>query len=91
MPVIFGGLLRWSGHLGKVEEVVQRPAEDAAADDGACDRGRYDEALGILNHQRETWALLMEQIAKQKAADAAAKIDMPGPNAKMEAMISVRG
>jgi flagellar protein FliS len=50
-----------------------------------------DEALGILNHQRETWALLMEQIAKQKAGEAASKIDMPEPNAKMEAMISVRG
>ena len=50
-----------------------------------------DDALKILIHQRETWALLMDQLAKQKAGEAAAKIDMPEPSAKMEAMISVRG
>lgn len=50
-----------------------------------------DEAIRILNHQRETWALLMEQIARQRAAEAASKIDIPAPSAKMEAMISVRG
>jgi flagellar protein FliS len=49
-----------------------------------------DEAIGILNHQRETWALLMDQIAKQKAGEAASRIDMPAPSAKMEAMISLK-
>lgn len=50
-----------------------------------------DEAIRILNYQRETWALLMEQIAKQKAAEVASKIDVPAPSAKMEAMISLKG
>jgi flagellar protein FliS len=49
-----------------------------------------DDAIKLLNYQRETWALLMEQIAKQKAGEAASRIDMPAPNAKMEAMISVK-
>ena len=50
-----------------------------------------DEAIELLNYQRDTWALLMEQIARQKAGEVASQIDVPPPNAKMEAMISVRG
>jgi flagellar protein FliS len=50
-----------------------------------------DEALRILRYQRETWAMLMEQLGKQKAATAARNLDIPAPNPKMEASISVQG
>jgi len=50
-----------------------------------------DEALKLLRYQRETWALLMDKLGKQKAAAAAAKLDIPAPNSKMEAMLCVQG
>lgn len=50
-----------------------------------------DDALNILRYQRETWALLMDRLGKQKAGAAAARIDMPTPSARMEAMFSVQG
>lgn len=50
-----------------------------------------DEGLQVLKYQRETWAMLMEKLAKTKAAAAATKIDIPGPEARMEASISMQG
>jgi flagellar secretion chaperone FliS len=50
-----------------------------------------DEALGVLRFQRETWALLLANLAKQKAASAAQGIDMPAPSQRMEASISMQG
>lgn len=50
-----------------------------------------DEAIKILRYQRETWSLLLSQLGKQKAAEAARKIDVPAPNARMEASISTHG
>lgn len=50
-----------------------------------------DEALNILRYQRETWAMLLQQLAKSKAAVAARNLDMPGPDARMEASISLQG
>jgi flagellar secretion chaperone FliS len=47
-----------------------------------------EEALGILRYQRETWSLLLNQIGQKKAAAAATKIEMPTPNARMEASIN---
>jgi len=44
-----------------------------------------DDALSILKYQRETWAMLLDQLGKKKAAAAATKIEMPSPNARMEA------
>ncbi len=46
-----------------------------------------DEALQVLRFQRETWAMLMDQLGKTKAAAAAAKINMPAPDKRMEATI----
>ena len=46
-----------------------------------------DEALKVLKYQRETWVMLLDQLAKQKATSAAQKLDMPAPNARMEAQI----
>jgi flagellar protein FliS len=50
-----------------------------------------DEALQILRYQRETWTLLLGELGKTKAAAAAKTIDMPAPNASMEASISMQG
>src|SRR5438552_729750 len=47
-----------------------------------------DDALSILRYQRQTWAMLLEELGKKKAAQAAAGIDMPSPNARMEASIN---
>jgi flagellar secretion chaperone FliS len=50
-----------------------------------------DEALQILNYQRETWSMLLQQLAQSKAAVMARKIDMPAPSSRMEASISLQG
>ena len=46
--------------------------------------GPADEALRILRYQRETWALLLDQLSKQKAGAAAMKMAFPDPSGKME-------
>ena len=48
-----------------------------------------DEALSVLRFQRETWAMLLDQLGKNKAANAATKINMPAPDSRMEAKISM--
>ena len=50
-----------------------------------------DEALELLRYQRETWSLLLEQLGKQKAASAATRLDLPTPDGRMEASISISG
>jgi flagellar protein FliS len=55
------------------------------------DVAAIDEALTLLKYQRETWALLLDQLGKQKAAIAATKIDLPAPDRRMEASISMKG
>ena len=49
-----------------------------------------DDALHILRYQRETWAMLLDQLGKTKAAAFAKKLDMPAPSEKMEASISMQ-
>ena len=55
------------------------------------DIASLDEALNILRYQRETWAMLLDQLGKKKAAAVAQRLDMPAPDARMEASISVQG
>ena len=50
-----------------------------------------EEALGLLRYQRETWAMLLDQLGRQKAAAAASKINLPAPDQRMEKSISMRG
>jgi flagellar secretion chaperone FliS len=50
-----------------------------------------DEALSILRYQRETWAMLLDQLGKTKAAIAATKLDLPTPSTQMEASITMQG
>ncbi len=53
--------------------------------------GSINEALSILRYQRETWVMLLDKLGKTKAAVAANRIDMPTPDARMEASISMQG
>ena len=46
-----------------------------------------DEAVKLLKFQRETWAMLLDQLGKAKAGAAAARLDVPAPDARMEASI----
>jgi flagellar protein FliS len=50
-----------------------------------------DEALQILRYQRETWVMLLDRLGKTKAAAVANKLDVPAPNSRMEASISMQG
>lgn len=50
-----------------------------------------DEALNVLRYQRQTWAMLLDQLGKQKAAAAATRLEMPAPSERMEASISMQG
>ena len=49
------------------------------------------EAISLLRYQRETWAMLLDKLAREKAAAHASKLDMPAPSERMEAMISMQG
>ncbi len=59
------------------------------------DPAKLDEAVEVLRFQRDTWALLLAQLGREKAAKAVQKIDVPEPEARMEARlqasISVQG
>jgi flagellar protein FliS len=48
-----------------------------------------DEAINVLNYQRQTWSMLLQQLSKQKAGLAAQNIPMPAPDSRMEASISM--
>jgi len=48
-----------------------------------------DEAMNLLKFQRDTWAMLMDQLGKSKAGAAASKLAIPSPDARMEASISM--
>ncbi|MDP9175935.1 MAG: flagellar export chaperone FliS [Planctomycetota bacterium] len=50
-----------------------------------------DEALEVLKYQRETWVMLLDKLAKQKAGLAAQSIDIPTPDPRMEATFSAQG
>jgi flagellar protein FliS len=50
-----------------------------------------DEAMNVLRYQRETWAMLLDQLAKKKAGVGARSLDMPAPDHRMEASISMQG
>jgi flagellar protein FliS len=48
-----------------------------------------DEAIELLKFQRESWSLLLEQVGKTKAAAAAGRMQIPGPDPRMESSISM--
>ena len=76
------------GKLAALYNFVYRKLTEANIDHNVA---AIDEALSILRYQRETWAMLLDQLGKTKAAVAAHKIDLPSPSARMEASISMQG
>lgn len=76
------------GRLAALYSYVYRKLVEASTDHTI---EALDDALKILRYQRETWAMLLDQIGKQKAGNAARTLDMPAPNARMEASISMQG
>ena len=76
------------GKLASLYNFVYRKLIDANV---GRDLTALDEALEVLRYQRETWAMLLDQLGKQKAGVAAARINMPAPDRRMEASISMRG
>jgi flagellar protein FliS len=49
------------------------------------------DAANVLKFQRETWAMLLDKLSREKATTAAQRLDLPAPDERMEASISVRG
>jgi flagellar protein FliS len=47
------------------------------------------EAIELLKFQRETWALLLNQVGREKAGKAVSSMNIPGPDPRMEASISM--
>jgi flagellar protein FliS len=76
------------GKLSSLYNYVYRRLVDANVEH---DLGALDEALTLLRYQRQTWAMLLDQLGKQKAAVAASKINLPAPDQRMEKSISMQG
>jgi len=76
------------GRLASIYNFIYRKLVEANVDHKA---EALDEAIKILKFQRETWEMLLKQLGRQKAADAARKLDVPAPDARMEASISMQG
>lgn len=55
------------------------------------DLNSLNEAVKVLKYQRESWMMLMQELSKKKAAEAAQHMDIPEPSGRMEATISMRG
>jgi flagellar protein FliS len=47
------------------------------------------EAMELLRFQRETWAMLLEKVGKEKAGQAVKTMNIPSPDPRMEASISM--
>jgi flagellar secretion chaperone FliS len=76
------------GKLASIYNFVYRKLIDANI---SHESGPLEEALDLLRYQRETWVLLMQQLQKSKAGAMAKTLDLPAPNARMEASISMQG
>jgi flagellar protein FliS len=48
-----------------------------------------NESIELLKFQRETWALVLGQVSKDKAGAAARQMSIPAPDERMEASISM--
>jgi flagellar protein FliS len=47
------------------------------------------EATDLMKFQRESWAMLLEQVGREKAGKAISAVNVPGPDPRMEASISM--
>jgi len=55
------------------------------------DTALVDEALKVLRFQRETWAMLLQQLGKTKAAEAATRHEPANDALRADATISMQG
>jgi len=76
------------GRLASIYNFIYRKLVEANVEHKA---ESLDEAIKILRFQRETWEMLLKQLGRQKAAEAARKLDVPAPDSRMEASISMQG
>jgi flagellar protein FliS len=74
------------GKLSSLYNYVYRKLVEASIDHTPS---ALQEAMDVLRYQRETWAMLLDQLGKTKAAAAATSLDMPAPNSRMEASIKI--
>lgn len=47
------------------------------------------EAMELLRFQRETWAMLLDKVGKERAGKAVQSINVPSPDPRMESSISM--
>ena len=74
------------GKLGAIYKYVYKRLMVASM---KRDLPALEEAVNLMRFQRETWAMLMQQLGAQKAAKQALNIPMPSPDERMEASISL--
>ncbi len=55
------------------------------------DLSALEDAANVLRFQRETWVMLLDKLSREKATKVARNLDLPAPDARMEASISVQG
>ena len=74
------------GRLASIYKYVYKKLIEASIEHKA---ESLDEAMTLLKFQRETWAMLLDQLGKSKAGAAANRLAIPSPDARMEASISM--
>jgi flagellar protein FliS len=47
------------------------------------------EAIKLLKFQRDSWSMVLDKVGRQKAADAAGRMQIPAPDERMESGISM--
>jgi flagellar protein FliS len=72
--------------LGAVYRYVYKRLVEAGT---RRNREALDEAIKLLRYQRETWVMVLDQVSKEKAGRALAAANIPGPDPRMEASISM--
>lgn len=76
------------GKLASLYNYVYRKLIDANI---RHDVAALSEAMDLLKFQRETWAMLMDKLGKQKAAAVASQLNISGPDQRMEQRIAMTG
>ncbi len=82
-PDLYPGLC---GNLSAIYHYVYKRLTEAGVDHNIKS---LEESIELLKFQRETWAMMLTTISKDKAGVAASKLSIPGPDERMEASISM--
>ncbi len=76
-------------NLAAIYAYIHRKLVDA---DVSHNIASLNEAIDRLKYQRETWVMLLQQLAQQKAGLEAQKLNAPAPDKRMEAgILSMHG